>query len=237
VDQIYSVALECFVSSSTISTSLTVHLSGNTLLKDVEILYKASVSKNTLKFPPCHIGDSGFYTTELSNDGNYPFQFSMEHDQDSSEVAFTCKPSKGVLAPNTKVILAFQFHPKETKQYSSSFQCFVNKKPLVSFQLSGAGEIPNVDVDPSDAIYFKPTSVGVISKRAITLTNTSRLPVEFELDLPEKYQDVLTIEPNSGQLSGGESINVIASFVPHKVRNYSIPLTTKYHGAVSEGIF
>lgn len=78
-------------------------------------------------------------------------------------------------------------------------------------------------------LFFPPSYVGVSKKQQFPLKNESRIPVEYEWRVPEKYRNEVSFEPSRAILMPNENCNVMAVFTPLKRKEYqiSIPLFTK----------
>jgi hypothetical protein len=68
--------------------------------------------------------------------------------------------------------------------------------------------------------------VGVQAKQKFKVKNDSRIAVEYEWRVPEKYENEVSFDPNRALLQPNETIEVCANFTPLKKKEYqiSVPL-------------
>lgn len=68
--------------------------------------------------------------------------------------------------------------------------------------------------------------MGVQAKQKFKVKNDSRIAVEYEWRVPEKYENEVSFEPNRALLQPNETIEVCANFTPLKKKEYqiSVPL-------------
>jgi hypothetical protein len=109
--------------------------------------------------------------------------------------AFTIEPRRGVLQPNQFQLLTAKFSPSQPNHYTEVLRCILNNSPanvlelLISgkmrseplLSVKGIGAQPELQIENNGSMYFKPTCIGVMSKRSFTLKNTSRIPIAFEV--------------------------------------------------------
>ena len=55
--------------------------------------------------------------------------------------------------------------------------------------------------------------------------NSARIPIVFRVSIPEKYREVLLIEPEEGELLGNETMAVQCSFAPTRAKTYTIQVS------------
>ena len=67
------------------------------------------------------------------------------------------------------------------------------------------------------------------AKQSFKVKNDSRIPLEYEWRVPEKYRNEVTFEPQRSMLLPNESAKVMANFTPLRKKDYQItvPLFTK----------
>ena len=68
--------------------------------------------------------------------------------------------------------------------------------------------------------------MGVQAKQKFKVKNDSRIAVEYEWRVPEKYENEVSFDPNRALLQPNETIEVCANFTPLKKKEYqiSVPL-------------
>jgi len=64
--------------------------------------------------------------------------------------------------------------------------------------------------------------VGVQAKQKFKVKNDSRIAVEYDWRVPEKYQNEVSFEPTHALLQPNETIEVCANFTPLKKKEYQI---------------
>lgn len=74
----------------------------------------------------------------------------------------------------------------------------------------------------NNCFYFRLTCIGTATRRACVIRNPSRIPIVFQLSIPDKHKDVLFIEPQAGEILGNENTMVMCSFTPTKAKKYVI---------------
>jgi hypothetical protein len=96
----------------------------------------------------------------------------------------------------------------------------------VRIQLFGMCSDPSIYIDNEAMLYFPPLLTGVMSKQRIGFINSSRVPIEYYIDIPEKYRQEMEIEPFCGNLHPNEKATTEVSFLPLQEANYkfSIPI-------------
>ena len=67
------------------------------------------------------------------------------------------------------------------------------------------------------------------TKQKFCVKNDSRIPVEYEWRVPEKYKNEVSFTPNKAILSPNEETKLVAVFTPLKKKEYqiTIPLFTR----------
>lgn len=60
------------------------------------------------------------------------------------------------------------------------------------------------------------------AKQLFKVKNDSRIPVEYEWRIPEKYDKEVSFEPSRALLQPNETIEVCANFTPLKKKEYQI---------------
>ena len=75
---------------------------------------------------------------------------------------------------------------------------------------------------PQDKIFFSPTYIGVSTLQKFGVKNDSRIPIEYEWRVPEKYKSEIIFTPNRSMLLPNEEAKVVATFTPLKKKEYSV---------------
>lgn len=78
-------------------------------------------------------------------------------------------------------------------------------------------------------MFFPPSFVGVSLKQKLQIKNESRIPIEYEWKVPEKYKNEVIFDPKRGFLLPNEESKIITTFTPMKKKEYhiNIPVYSK----------
>lgn len=106
------------------------------------------------------------------------------------------------------------YNPSSPANFSKNSTPFPSESP--SKPPGTGGDYPN------KCFYFRITCVGTITRRSCIIHNPARIPIVFQVRIPEKYQNVLQIEPSEGELLGNETIPLTCTFTPIKAKKYAI---------------
>jgi hypothetical protein len=74
----------------------------------------------------------------------------------------------------------------------------------------------------------------VSSKQKVGILNSSHIPIYYEILIPEKYRDELTVEPYLGTMYPHERINVEFKFTPLSKKEYRFNVPIKVKRVVDE---
>jgi len=77
---------------------------------------------------------------------------------------------------------------------------------------------------PQDKIFFSPTYIGVSTKQKFAVKNDSRIPIEYEWRVPEKYKSEIVFIPPRSMLLPNEEAKVVATFTPLKKKEYQVTI-------------
>ena len=81
----------------------------------------------------------------------------------------------------------------------------------------GYGNKINMSFENGGALYFKPTSTGIVTHRTFKMKNKSRVPIVYKWDLPDSLEGAVTVQPTNGRMAGNEEIVLDWSFAPKRV--------------------
>jgi len=87
--------------------------------------------------------------------------------------------------------------------------------------LQGYCYAPDVSFQ-QERIFFPPCYVGVSSTQSFSVKNNSRIPLEYEWRVPEKYKYEVKFHPNKAFLQPNEDMPVMATFTPLKKKEYGV---------------
>mmetsp|Transcript_11363 Transcript_11363/g.14309 ORF Transcript_11363/g.14309 Transcript_11363/m.14309 type:complete len:180 (-) Transcript_11363:2499-3038(-) len=149
--------------------------------------------------------------------------------QDSTGT-FKSFPPIGQISGKSFTLICLEFNPKSPRFYNFSAQFLFNNSSANMQQvlLQGYCYGPQVTLK-NQQLFFPPSYVGVSAKQKFPLKNESRIPVEYEWRVPDKYRNEISFDPVRAILMPNEARSVQAIFTPLKRKEYqvSIPLFTK----------
>lgn len=175
-----------------------------------------------LNFPACHLGDSVFLTTRITNNGNTPALFRFKPDPAN---VFDVRPTGGLIDKGKFQLVSFRFRPKEVIHYFTQLECVMNNTHVVKLPTTGISCMPRVKFDNGQSVlFFKPTCLGIVSKRIVTLRNSTRIPVRFRWALPSRLRKVILPSPMEGFIRGNETVDITFNFAPRMEKLYRFKL-------------
>jgi hypothetical protein len=70
-------------------------------------------------------------------------------------------------------------------------------------QLQGFSYAPAISF-PQDKLFFPPTYSGVSQRQTLKIKNESRVPLEYECKIPEKYTNEVNLQPSKSLIMPNE---------------------------------
>ena len=120
-----------------------------------------------------------------------------------------------MVASNSFQIFMLSFTPRDATRHAAALQCSLNDGAATkSVALEGIGYVPEVEIVEGEELWFKPTSIGMASVRAMHVRNKSRIPLRFRWEIPAKFANLLAVRDDASLLSGMESTLVRWRFSP-----------------------
>ena len=121
-------------------------------------------------------------------------------------------------------LLCFEFQPKSARIYNFTSQVVFNHSSsnVQSIHLTGFCYNPSLILGNSSKLFYPPTFIGVSSKQKLSIKNTSRIPIECEWKVPEKYKTEVQFEPQHIYLLPNEEGKITTTFTPLKKKEYII---------------
>ncbi|CAD8141208.1 unnamed protein product [Paramecium octaurelia] len=182
---------------------------------------------NKLYFPPCTIEESVYQTVEFINKSDTPIYFNFSPDPTRT---FRVFPNQGLIFGKSSQMIIVEFVPVENKAYNQTLVCHMNHQSSnqITLQAIGYCSTPSLKLQNDGKVFFPPSFVGVYSRQKITVHNESRVPMSYSIDVPEKYQNELYIEPPSGQIKPNEVLHLDCQFIPYKKKKeyrIKVPMT------------
>ena len=80
--------------------------------------------------------------------------------------------------------------------------------------MAGYCYAPQIALGNSSKLFFPPTFVGVSSKQKLSIKNESRIPLEVEWKVPQKYKLEVIFESQKAYLLPNEEQKIVATFTP-----------------------
>lgn len=173
-----------------------------------------NLRKKSARLPSCHVGDTVYTTIRMDNNGHTPVMFQFKPDASGT---FAVQPTGGVVPRESFQIFMVSFTPSEAVRYRSSMECVLNDGAATkAIPLDGIGYLPEVEIVEGEELWFKPTSIGMASVRAMTVRNKSRVPLRFKWEIPAKFASTLAVRDAEGSLLGMEATRVRWRFSPQQ---------------------
>ena len=181
-----------------------------------------------IKFPPCSPGDSMYQSLQIFNQADTPCFYKTISDPSG---IFKVFPPFGFISPKTFTILAVEFKPKAPQNYKFVLKFLMNhaSTALVKISLEGVCSDPSIFIDNEAKIFYPPLFTGVSSKQKIGILNSSHIAIDFNIEIPDKHKEELTVEPFSGTMHPHEKIFAELNFTPLHEKNYrfNVPIRIK----------
>jgi len=124
----------------------------------------------------------------------------------------------------------FEFNPRSPRFYNFSAQFVFNNSSanVQSVLLQGYCYGSTISL-PQDKLFYPPSFVGVSTKQKFLVKNDSRIPIEYEWRVPEKYRNEISFTPSKAILQPNEEARLVSCFTALKKKEYqiNIPLYTR----------
>ena len=187
-----------------------------------------SINPKKIKFPPCSPGDTMYQSIQIFNQADTPCYYQIVADASG---IFKVFPPVGFILPKTFTILAVEFKPKVPQNYKFQLNFLMNhaSSSLAKVSLEGVCSDPSIFIDNEAKIFYPPLYTGVSSKQKVGILNSSHIAIDFNIEIPEKHRDELTVEPFSGTMYPHEKIFAEFNFTPLNEKNYrfNVPIRIK----------
>ncbi|KAL4426641.1 hypothetical protein ABPG74_018719 [Tetrahymena malaccensis] len=183
---------------------------------------------NKIYFSACSLEDSIYQTVEIKNNSDTPTYFKFLPDPSKT---YRVYPNAGMVEGKSFFIVTIEFRPTEYKAYNNVLTCSLNNNSSTTLNLYTHGYCskPKLHLQNEGKVYFPPSFTGVYSRQKVKVENLSRVTLEYEIKVPEKYSEELYLEPVNGKIQPNEHIFLDCSFIPYKKKSYKIkvPLVVK----------
>lgn len=188
---------------------------------------KVSPNKK-IKFPPCSPGDTMYQSLQIFNQADTPCYYKTIADPAG---IFKVFPAVGFILPKTFTIIALEFKPKVPQNYKFVLKFLMNhaNAALIKIALEGVCSDPSIFIDNEAKIFYPPLFTGVSSKQKVGVLNSSHIAIDFNIEIPDKHREELTVEPFSGTMYPHEKISAEFTFTPLHEKNYrfNVPIRIK----------
>lgn len=175
--------------------------------------------EQTLRLPPCCLGDEVYATFQLWNRGEVPASFHFEPadaaargssragtaagggDADGGDAsAFSVLPLCGVVPTRSFQLVTVRFRAAFARRYHFPVRLVLNDSQAgaIRIHVLGDGGTPRLTLPNDGLLYVRPTCLGVASSRACSLRNAGAVPLRFRWRVPEHLVGVLDVQARSG---------------------------------------
>ena len=179
-------------------------------------------------FPPCAINESVYQSVELINKTDTPTYYKFSPDVNKT---FRMFPPCGIVEGKSFSIIILEFNPKSSKVYNQNLACSLNHNMghLLHINVFGYCSDPKISIQNDGKIYFPPSYTGVYSRQKLKIKNLARIPIEYTIDIPTKYEDEVYLEPKTSKLKPNEYMLLDCSFIPYKKKTYQIHIPMRVY--------
>ncbi|XP_068557648.1 cilia- and flagella-associated protein 65 [Cebidichthys violaceus] len=177
------------------------------------------------------LGVLSYRTVLLHNSGDLPLTFCLDHSSNAALAeSVSVVPSCGLIQPGKHQILTLRTTPTEDspKQGFGLHLRLNAAKHTKELTVVSVVEKLCVSLEGDNSLYFQPTAVGSRTQRSHHIRNLSRLPLRFQWSIPEPDQELISVEPDAGELHPNESSVQIWSFRPQGEKTYTLKPTLTF---------
>ena len=177
--------------------------------------------QNRVTFPTCGPNESVYQTIQISNTSDTPVYYKILQD---STQTFRAYPNVGLIQGKSFSVVCFEFNPKSPRDYNFLAQCIYNHNPtnIQKINLVGHCYEPALKLSNDSKLFFPPIYKGVSSKQQVLVKNESRIPLQYEWKVPEKYKNEIRFAPAKAFLLPNEECKIVATFTALKKKDYHI---------------
>jgi len=184
---------------------------------------RASFSQQRVTFPGTLVGDAAHQTIALRNEGDTPLSFAFAPDASGN---FDARPARGVLDKGAFCLVALRFAPTVAASTRRTLRCVLNGQAATTLQLQlhGQGEKAAVELADGGELYLRKTCVGVSSSSNHAIINRARIPLVYEVLIPERYAEELSVDQPAGELAGNQRLELRWTFSPRGAKAYTMAI-------------
>lgn len=162
------------------------------------------------------------------NTSDTPVYFKLLQDLSGT---FQIFPTMGLIQGQSFMLITISFNPRSAKLWSFTSQAVFNHQATSVQNLHFTGECynPEVTIGNKGKLFFPPTYPGVSSKQKLSIKNNGRVPIEYEMQAPDKYKEAIIFDPSKLILQANEEVRMVCQFTPAKKKEYqfSVPMHVK----------
>ncbi|XP_057708820.1 cilia- and flagella-associated protein 65 isoform X2 [Corythoichthys intestinalis] len=189
-----------------------------------------SLEPNTVVFAGLSV--RSYQTLLLTNTGTQPLTFCRNLNDcldPALEASVSLVPRCGLVLPGKHQILTIITTPKEDLPQEGINLCLhLNfdkyTKEITVFSLL---EKSCVSLMGGDTLYFQDTSVGSPTQQTHLIRNVCRIPLGFKWNIRWSDQEIISVEPEDGEMQANESAKQTWTFKPMEEKTYILePILT-----------
>ncbi|XP_015251819.1 PREDICTED: coiled-coil domain-containing protein 108 [Cyprinodon variegatus] len=239
INTLHGGELECFVYKKDpnaeqhvpcLPRCMTVRVIGHSFQPEKERFTPCCILKpHQVVFPP--LKAISCRTVLLQNNGDQPLTFCLDHTSNNAlPKSVQIFPACGLIPPEKHQIITIRTVPTEDspKQgYNIPLQLNAAKVKK-ELNVVSVLEKPNVSLESGNTLYFHPTAVGCRTQHPHSIRNLSCLPIKFQWCISEAEQQLISVEPDAGELHPNESLVQMWSFSPVAKKTYTLKPTLSF---------
>lgn len=173
------------------------------------------------------------YEVELLNKGNIPVLFSLKSNNSAFGRCFTFEPSEGEVAVGDSIAITVDFRPDTLGEFSEIFEWRLQGAAVNSTLAIRGISLPPTFTFDCERLNFGLCSQGFLHSKTLSLTNTSEVPLRFNLRIPGdgKFTNrEFDIVPSKGTLLPNCTQKIQVDFVPQCPGNLDLSLVVDLAG-------
>lgn len=203
----------------------------------VSIGPQLSLSYDAVDIGKIFIGSLHTYDLILSNQGEIDGIFSFVESKSSVSKQFGFIPTEGIVMPGGYQLIEITFAADIIGTFQEVFHFNIDgTDDTLKFEIQGEVIGPTFYIEPSN-IQLGVVSLGFPHEKWITITNTSLVPMDFELVISgdEMEDGVFSIDPKIGKLEPESTRDILLTFQSTRDKLYHLSLDVNIPG-IGQGI-
>nr|XP_019945243.1 PREDICTED: cilia- and flagella-associated protein 65 [Paralichthys olivaceus] len=179
-----------------------------------------------------------YQTALLQNSGDVPLTFCLDLSSNPALArSVSVVPQCGLIQPGLHQIFTLRTTPTiKSPRQGFCLQLQLNAaKHTRELTVVSVVEKLCVSLEGDGTLYFQPTAVGSQTQRSQHIRNLSCLPLRFQWSIPEPDQELISVEPDAGDLHPNEILIQTWSFSPLAEKTYTLkPILTFWPSRTDE---